>query len=132
MLQTNVQTPPDSTEPSQQMSKPLYQQIVALLDMHKAQDIVVIDLNNKSDMADYLVVATGNGRKHVGALADHLQEKLKSQKIPLLSLEGTHDCEWVLVDFGDVVVHLFTEQSRGIYNLEQMWGMTTPDSHKRS
>ena len=120
MLQKSVKIKPD-LEPSQLSLKPLHRFIADILDDHKALDIVTVDLKDKSDMADFLVIATGNSRRHVKALADHLQEQLKTHKVPLLSVEGTEECDWVLVDFGDVVVHLFVEQARTIYNLEQMW-----------
>ena len=95
--------------------------VVETLDDGKAQDITVIDLRGKSSMADHMVIATGGSNRHVGALADHTAEKLKhaGQK---LAIEGVPQCDWVLIDAGDIIVHLFRPEVREFYNLEKMWG----------
>ena len=94
--------------------------IITSLEDDKAEDIVTIDLQGKSDMADYLVIATGRADRHVGAMADHLTYQLKQEGI-LASVEGMPQCDWVLVDAFDVVVHLFRKEVRELYNLEKMW-----------
>lgn len=94
--------------------------IITSLEDDKAEDIVTINLHGKSDMADYLVIATGRADRHVGAMADHLTQKLKQEGIMAL-VEGMPQCDWVLVDAFDIVVHLFRKEVRELYNLEKMW-----------
>jgi len=92
------------------------------LEDDKAQDVVVIDLMGKSDMADYLVIASGASSRQVGAMAEHLRATLKTCGHTSVGLEGMAQCDWVLVDGGDVVVHLFRPEVRAFYNIEKMWG----------
>jgi len=96
------------------------------LDDDKAKDVVVIELSGKSEIADYLVVASGTSQRHVGAMANHLREQLKHAGIVPVPLEGLPQCDWVLVDGGDVVVHLFRPEVREFYNIEKMWGESGP------
>ena len=96
--------------------------VVALLDEDKAEDILSIDLNGRTSIADTMVIATGKSARQVGAMADHLVEKLKAAGIGC-SVEGLPQCDWVLVDGGDVIVHLFRPEVRAFYNLEKMWGV---------
>lgn len=96
------------------------------LDDDKAQDLVVIDLSGKSDMADYLVVASGTSSRQVGAMAEHLRANLKACGLETVGIEGLSQCDWVLVDGGDVVVHLFRPEVREFYNIEKMWGAPAP------
>lgn len=91
------------------------------LDDDKAQDIVVIDLNGKTSMGDYMVIATGTSQRQVGAMADHLQENLKASGVKGITTEGTEQCDWVLLDAGDIIVHLFRPEVRSFYNLEKVW-----------
>nr|WP_299444563.1 ribosome silencing factor [uncultured Rhodospira sp.] len=92
---------------------------------HKAEDVVRIDLRGKSDYADAMLIASGQSARHVGALADHLVEALKAEgQRP--AVEGATQCDWVLIDAGDVVVHLFRPEVRAFYNLEKMWGAPAP------
>lgn len=91
------------------------------LDDDKAEDIVVIDLEGKTEIADYLVVATGTSQRHVGAMTDHIQRNLKTQGVKGIAVEGTPQCDWVLIDAGDVIVHLFRPEVRDFYNLEKIW-----------
>jgi ribosome-associated protein len=102
--------------------------IVATLDDGKAEEIAVIDLAGKSSMADYMVVASGRSSRQVGALAEQLIDKLKGSGYRSPSVEGRGQGDWVLVDAGDVVVHLFRPEIRGLYNLEKMWGMAPSDT----
>lgn len=103
-------------------------QIIQLsLEDDKAEDVVVISLKHKSTIADYMVVASGRSHRHVGAMAEHLLERLKSAGLSGLSVEGRAQCDWVLLDGGDVIVHLFRPEVRGFYNLEKMWGLQLPD-----
>ncbi len=98
----------------------------ASLDDDKAEDVTVIDLMGKSSLADYLVIATGTSRRHVGAMADHLRGKMKASGIQGVSVEGMPQCDWVLVDGGDVIIHLFRPEVREFYSLEKMW--TSPEN----
>lgn len=95
--------------------------IEASLDDDKAEGVVVIDLAGKTGFADYMVIASGRSDRHVGALADHLAEKLKGLGLPSVPMEGTDRCDWVLLDAGDVIVHLFRPEVRDFYNLEKLW-----------
>lgn len=98
------------------------------LDDGKAEEIVVIDLTGKSSMADYMIVASGRSSRQVGALAEQLVEKLKSSGYRTPGVEGRGQGDWVLVDAGDIVVHLFRPEIRSLYNLEKMWGMAPSDA----
>lgn len=91
------------------------------MDDDKAQDIVVIELSGKSDIADYLVVASGTSSRQVAAMAEHLRTKLKHSGIGQVPTEGMNKGDWVLVDGGDVIVHLFRPEVRQFYNIEKMW-----------
>jgi ribosome-associated protein len=95
---------------------------VKLLDDGKAEDIATIDLKGKSDIADYMVIATGNSQRQVAALAQRLTEGFKAAGYGKVSVEGLRQGDWVLLDAGDIVVHLFRPETRAHYNLEKMWG----------
>ena len=92
------------------------------LEDDKADDIVVIELADKSSIADFMVIASGRSARQVGAMAEHLREKLKAEGIHGIAAEGLERCDWVLIDGGDVIVHLFRPEVRSFYNLEKMWG----------
>lgn len=92
------------------------------LEDDKAEDIVVIELAGKSTLADYMVIATGSSRRQVGTMAEHLREKMKGSGLKGVSIEGKENCDWVLLDAGDIVVHLFRPEVRAFYALERMWG----------
>lgn len=96
--------------------------MLASLDDDKAEDVVVIDLADKSSIADFMVVASGRSTRQVMTLADHLAEKLKTVLKHPISVEGKTHGDWVLVDGGDVIVHLFRPEVRSFYGLEKMWG----------
>ena len=98
------------------------------LDDDKAQDIVVIDLDGKTSMGDYMVIATGTSQRQVGAMADHLQENLKASGVSGITAEGTSSCDWVLIDAGDIIVHLFRPEVRSFYNLEKIWSVPSGTS----
>ena len=106
-------------------SRSMLEMIEASLDDDKAQDVVVIDLAGKTDFADYMVIASGTSQRHVNTMAQHLREKLKKQGHGGIALEGTPQCDWVLIDGGDVVVHLFRPEIRAFYDLEKIWGART-------
>jgi len=83
--------------------------------------VVVIDLEGKASFADFMVVATGRSDRQVGAMADHLTQKLKAEGLPRVPAEGRNHGDWVLLDSGDVIVHLFRPEIRSFYNLEKLW-----------
>ena len=97
--------------------------IIAKLDEDKAQDMVLIDLKGKSAMADTMIVASGRSHRHVGAIADHLLRTLKEQGLGKAKVEGLPHCDWVLIDAGDVIVHLFRPEVRSFYNIEKIWSL---------
>ncbi len=105
---------------------PLETLIVDRLDDDKAQDIVCIDLKGKSSVADTLIIASGRSHRHVGALADHVLRALKEAGHGKAKVEGLPACDWVLIDAGDVVVHIFRPEVRTFYNIEKIWSLS-PD-----
>ena len=100
--------------------------ILTRLDDEKAQDIVFIDLKEKSSVADGMIVASGRSHRHVGAMADHLLRALKEAGHGRARVEGLPHCDWVLIDAGDVIVHLFRPEVRTFYNLEKIWSVEPP------
>lgn len=102
---------------------PLEVALLTKLDDDKAQDIVLIDLKGKSPMADTMIVASGRSHRHVGALADHLLRTLKDHGLGRAKVEGLPHCDWVLIDAGDVIIHLFRPEVRVFYNIEKIWAV---------
>ena len=100
------------------------------LDDDKAEDIVAIDLRGKSTIADYMVIATGRNSRQLAAMASHLDAKLTKAGIKRVSIEGATQGDWVLLDGGDVVVHLFRPEVRTFYALEKMWGAMMPSPER--
>lgn len=110
-------------------SEALLRQITAWLDEAKAEDIVTIDLKGKSSMGDFMVVTTGRSDRHVGAIADQITRKLKDEGLSRVRVEGQPQCDWVLIDTGDIIVHVFRPEVREFYNLEKMWSSDrTPET----
>ncbi|MDH5649708.1 MAG: ribosome silencing factor [Gammaproteobacteria bacterium] len=103
-------------------SKETQEIIYQIIDDAKAQDIIVLDIRNISDIADYMVIASGTSARHVSSVADKLVDKMKEQGRRPLGLEGKETGEWVLVDYGDVIVHIMRPEARQFYNLEKLWG----------
>jgi ribosome-associated protein len=103
-------------------SRELLALVQASLDDDKAEEVAVIELAGKSDIADFMVVASGRSSRQVGAMAHHLREKLKGAGVTGISVEGAARADWVLIDGGDIIVHLFRPEVRAFYNLEKMWG----------
>lgn len=91
------------------------------LDEDKAEYIVTLSLIGMTDIADYMVIANGSSRRHVGSMADHVQRKLKSTGLKTIKAEGLDNCDWVLIDAGEIIVHLFRPEVRDFYNLDKMW-----------
>lgn len=117
-------TPPDSES--------ILSLIQQSLDDDKADRVVTIDLAGKTSIADFMVIATGNTVRHVGAMTQHLRERLKKTGLKGLSIEGEANGDWVLIDSGDVIVHLFRPEVRAFYNLEKLWGEALPEGIDRA
>lgn len=113
----------DPSVPVQDRIKALEDMILTRLDDDKAQDVVFIDLKGKSAIADGLVVASGRSHRHVGAMADHLLRALKDEGYGRARVEGLPACDWVLIDTGDVIIHLFRPEVRTFYNIEKIWAV---------
>ena len=109
------------TEPPAADTGALEALILKRLDDEKAQDILHIDLRGRSSLADGLVIASGRSQRHVGAIADHLLRLLKDEGYGKARVEGLPACDWVLIDTGDVIVHLFRPEVRSFYNIEKIW-----------
>lgn len=101
--------------------------IIQSLDQDKAEDIISIDLTGKSSLADCLVIASGRSTRQVAAMAEHLKERLKAAGAGRCQIEGLPQADWVLIDAGDVIVHLFRPEVRAFYNLEKMWAADLKD-----
>ena len=101
--------------------------ITTSLDDDKAENVLTIPLQGKSAMADYMVVASGTSSRQVAAMAEHIEFKLKQNKVDVLGLEGLRQADWVLIDANDVIVHLFRPEVREFYGLERMWSDATAE-----
>ena len=88
----------------------------------KAQDIVVIDIQGKASFADYFVIASGGSERQVNALVDDVEDALAKEGLFAKSIEGNQNSGWVLMDFGDIIVNVFTKEQRDKYNIEKVWG----------
>lgn len=113
--------PVATSNASESMSVMVRDLVEVTLVNKSAHNVVVIDLKGKSDIADYMIVASGNSTRHVSALGDNVVEVLKKVGINPLQMEGEGGSEWVVVDNPHVIVHIFHPQTREIYNLEKMW-----------
>lgn len=100
--------------------------IMDTLDEAKAEEVVKVDLQGKTSLGDFMVVASGRSDRHVGAIADQIQRKLKEHGFEKVRVEGQPQCDWVIVDTGDVIVHVFRPEVRQFYNLEKMWSADRP------
>lgn len=94
--------------------------VLACLDDMKAEDTLTIDLREKSSIGDYMVVSSGRSQRHVGSVADKIAEDLDKAGVAT-RIEGVPHCDWVLIDAGSVIVHVFRPEVRAFYNLEKMW-----------
>ena len=106
----------------------LLERIEKALEDGKAEDIITIDLEGKSSMADHMVIASGRSARQVVALAERVMTALHEPGKPRVAAEGMRHGDWVLIDAGDVIVHLFRPDVRRFYNLEKMWGASLPET----
>ncbi|QNO13589.1 ribosome silencing factor [Alkalicella caledoniensis] len=95
--------------------------IVKAIDDKKGVDIKVLDLQGITEIADYFVIATGNNKAHISSLSDNVEEKLKEIGFEVVRKQGQDEGEWIILDYGDIVVHLFREETRRFYDLEKFW-----------
>ena len=95
--------------------------ILNVLEDNKAQDITLVDVTNKSSVTDLMFIASGRSTRHVKAIADNLVTKLKKNKIKPLGVEGYNRSEWILIDYGDLLVHVMHPETREFYSLEKLW-----------
>jgi len=107
-------------------SESLLTHVLAWLDDAKAENVVTIDINAKSSIGDYMVIASGRSDRHVGAVAEQVQRRLKEEGFGRARIEGQPQCDWVLIDIGDIIVHVFRPEVREFYNLEKMWSAERP------
>lgn len=114
----------DSAAAADLSAEDLHALVMQSLDDDQAQEIVSIPLAGKSSIADYMVIASGRSSRQVAAMAQKLAERIKHSTGRSARLEGLPTADWVLIDAGDVIVHLFRPEVRSFYNLERMWGFT--------
>ena len=108
------------------LEQPLLSRILVSLDDDKAEDVVTIDLAGRSSLADFVVIANGRSQRHVSAIAEHLARRLKEAGYGTRPVDGMESGDWVLVDAGDVIVHIFRPEVRAYYDLEGMWSVDEP------
>jgi ribosome-associated protein len=116
---------PAKSSPTEQ----LRETIVTSLDDDKALDIITIPLEGRSSIADVMVVASGRSDRHVNALSEKLVSRLKDAGFGNPRVEGAKTCDWVLIDTGDAIIHIFRPEVREFYNIEKMWGVELPGRH---
>jgi ribosome-associated protein len=119
-------TPPTGFASFGARPNPLLNVVLDTLDAAKAEGVAVIDLRGKTSIGDQMVIASGRSQRHVGAVADNLIKKLKDEGFGRARVEGMPQCDWVLIDAGDVIVHIFRPEVRDFYNLEKMWSADRP------
>ena len=102
-------------------SKEIAKLAIGALEDKKAEDIKVIDISEVSLIADYFIIANGTNRSQIQALADNVEEKLGRAEVPLRQIEGYDNANWVLLDFHDVIIHIFDKENRLFYDLERIW-----------
>jgi ribosome silencing factor RsfS/YbeB/iojap len=119
-----VQSSPPRRKPKAEPSRldQLQAAILHSLDDDKAEDIVTLDLIGKAMFCDRMIIATGLADRQITAMAQHLREKLHEAGLPRVQIEGAGGSDWVLIDAGDIIVHLFKPEARAMYALEKMWG----------
>jgi ribosome-associated protein len=125
-------SPASSPAPKSQPESTLLSRILSSLDDDKAEDIVTIDLSGRSALCDALVIASGRSARHVASTAEHLARRLKEAGYGAARVEGLPQGDWVLVDAGDVIVHVFRPEVRAYYDLEGMWSVDEPRKPRKA
>ena len=106
--------------------------IVESLEADKAEEVVLLDLAGRAAFTDRMVIATGLADRQITAMATHIEEKLSEAGIKRVQIEGAGGSDWVLIDAGDIVVHLFKPEARALYGLERMWGAELDDAEAQA
>jgi len=114
--------PPRDTPSDRELLDRLQSLITASLEDDKAEAVTALDLAGRASFADRMVIATGLADRQIVAMATHLEEKLHEAGVKRVRIEGAHGSDWVLIDAGDIVIHLFKPEARALYALEKMWG----------
>ena len=132
-MPTSVEGADNSTPPIEPAlkvlsSNELLKFIINSLDDVKSVDVTTIDLAEKSSIGDYMLVASGTSARHVGAIADRVARDLRAAGLGRPRVEGLPNCDWVLIDAGDIIVHIFRPEVREFYNIEKMWSADRPPS----
>lgn len=122
----DLATPPTAAAAPDQASQAIHHIIMHQLDEDQAMETISIPLAGVSAIADHMVIASGRSSRHVAAMAEKIAQRLKQEVGVLSRLEGLPTADWVLIDAGDVIVHLFRPEVRSFYNLERMWGADLP------
>jgi ribosome-associated protein len=117
---------PDTISKVRPDAEEILRLVLTRVDDMKAEDTVTIDLTGKTSIADAMVVTSARSNRQVGAIADRLLEDLAKAGVPNLRVEGMPHCDWVLIDAGDVIIHVFRPEVRAFYNLEKMWASARP------
>jgi ribosome-associated protein len=125
-------TPQTATPANEEGHGNVMAAILSALEDAKAEETVVIDLTGRTALADAMVISSGRSNRHVGSIADRVVEALKGQGVKDLRVEGQPHCDWVLIDAGDVILHVFRPEVRQFYNLEKMWGTDRPGERAAS
>lgn len=118
--------------PEDDLTKVVTDLVLSTLNEHSAQDTITIDIKGKSSIADTMIVTCGRSNRHVGALADYVVKDLKENGHIPLGIEGQTGNDWVLVDIGDVILHIFRPEVRAFYNLEKIWSVPLPEAVQKA
>jgi len=127
-LTTNTLASTAMTASGKDAAKSLSDLVLATLEENSAQDTITIDISEKSSVADFMIVSSGRSNRHVNALADYVMRALKAEGLKDLGIEGLDASDWVLIDAGDVILHIFRPEVRAFYNLEKIWSVPLPES----
>ena len=122
---------PHSTVQSSDVAERALHLVLTSLEDSKAEDIVTINIAGKSALGDYMVVVSGRSNRHVMAIADHLLTDLKDEGFGTARVEGQEGGDWILIDTGDIIVHVFRPEIREFYNIEKMWAAPDMDEETR-
>jgi len=113
------------TEKVQVLGEALAKNVARIIIELKGEDIIVLDLSRVSNILDFFVIATGASKTHLRGIAEEIQKELKKEHIYPLHIEGYNEANWILLDYGDLIIHLFDEKNRSFYQIERLWGDAT-------